>query len=276
MIDAIQSLVDKYGKERFLGIGVGVSGIVSYAEGKVVFCPNIGGMDDLPLRRVIAEKTGLPVLADTSARCMALGERHMGAGFLIDDQIFLSLGYGTIAAGIISGGRLYRGADGFAGEIGHSPVAEEPEPERCTCGSRGCLELTATLSMAMIRLERELSDYTGYSVAKNLMNGGPLTPSILAQAYRAGDRLVCARIDKVSRAVGAALADAVNLLNPRLIVVGGGFAEQLPELVSLIEREIKDRCLILARQNLTVKKSTLGTDAPILGGAMLVIDDYLG
>lgn len=277
MMAALADLVEAAGRQRVLGISASISGMVDVQAGQVLFCPNIGGFTEYPFASVLHEATGLSVSLDTSARCMALGESYFGAGVGVQDQVFLSIGAGSIAAGILCGGRLYRGADGFAGEIGHVRAQlEGAEEERlCSCGSVNCLELYATEAMAKSSMAEAVRAFGGYSPARTLMGDGPLTTPILAEAYGQGDPIITLQAERIAAAVGGALGTLVNLLNPALIALGGGFLWRFPALSALIEAQTRKACLAPVRNRLDIRLSTLGEDAPLLGGAMQMIRRYI-
>ena len=281
MMAVIHEYLHRFGSERCLGIGASISGMVDFDIGRVLFCPNIHGFNERPLAAELSLATGLPVLLDTSARCMALAESYFGIGAGIQNQVFISLGIGSIAAGIILDKRLYRGENGFAGEIGHnrtSVAMSEMDTGRqiqCSCGGVNCLELFATESMALGHLAELLAAYNGYSPAKTLMNGGLITQDILREAYRAGDSIVTRYIEAIAASIAAQLSATVNLVDPELIILGGGFIWDLPELKDLIERELKRSCLVPIRNRISVRTSALGENASLQGSALQLINHYL-
>ncbi len=275
MCEYIKGLMKKYGREKFIGIGIGISGIVDCIEGKVVFCPNIRGYNECRLADEISEKAGLPVIVDTTARNMAFAEMYFGAGEGISNQVFMSLGHRTISSGLVVDSKLFRGANGFAGEIGHNRV-ERKEGSVCTCSNYGCLELSATMAMVIGKISRELKAFHGYSPAKLIIKDlDSINPDEIVESYKTGDRIVMSAVEEAAEDVGKILADVVNVFNPNLIVLGGGFVERVPEIVSLIDRNVKKRCLVPVRPYLRIEKSRLGVAGTVLGGAMQIISEYI-
>lgn len=271
----INVLLEKYGRDKFIGIGIGISGIVDCVEGKVVFCPNIRGYNECRLADEISSRVNLPVVLDTTARNMALAEIYFGAGEGIANQVFVSLGHRTISSGIVVDSKLFRGANGFAGEIGHNRV-EGKENTICTCGNYGCLELSATMAMVIHRIAKELKAFEGYSPAKLIIKDlNNIDPDEIVESYKMGDRIVVSAVEEAADDVGKILADVVNVFNPNLIVLGGGFVERVPEIVSLIDRRVKKRCLVPVRPYLKIEKSKLGVAGTVLGGAMQIIGEYI-
>lgn len=279
MLEALHAYLNKHGKENFLGMAISISGMVDIERGTVLFCPNIGGFNNRKFALELSREFDLPVQLDTSARYMAMAEMFFGGGRNIKDQMYISLGSGSIAAGIIVNGKSLQGAHGFAGEIGHIPV-QNPKSDavlsRCSCGGIGCLELYASMAMVVQKLHAQLLKYNGYSPAKTLMGHNRLTPELLAQAYRQGDAIVTDTINDVAGYVGDIVSTAINLNNPELVTFGGGFVWHLPELVGLIEKKIRDTCLVPLRSRLTIQSSSIDENAPLMGGAMQIIGQHLG
>jgi predicted NBD/HSP70 family sugar kinase len=271
--DKISVIFEKYGKNRFLGIGIGISGMVDYYNGKVVFCPNITGYDNLDVRDILCKKFALPVFLDTSARCMALAEQYFGCGRNSKNLMLLSLGY-SIAAGIIINSQVFRGTSGFAGEIGHVQVEESQL--LCTCGNYGCFELYATIPMIRKAIIKRLSEFSGYSPTRQLFPDiDSLSFDQIVQAYNAGDKIIEEEILKTAEMVGSVLAKSVNILNLDLIVLGGGLIELLPNISDEVSRATKKRCLVTVKNDLIIKSSTLGIDSPIKGAAVQVLHNLI-
>ncbi len=273
LYELIEEIISKYGKEKLLGIGIGISGMVDCRQGRIIFCPNISGWDNIPIVSLLNERFGVPVFLDTSPRCMALAEQWFGVGQDVENQIFASFGYGSIGSGIIIDSRLFRGGSDFAGELGHVQVVSNGF--LCTCGNRGCIEGYVTLPMIIDKIKESVSENTGYSPIKFLVDDvKDIDRDIVIKALEQGDKIVNGIIVRAGQYMGEALANMANLFNPDLIVLGGGVIESFPLLVSEVERTIKKKSLVTIQQNLTLKKSSLGWDAPIIGAAILVIQEF--
>jgi glucokinase len=206
------------GREDIVALGVGAAGLVDRA-GIMRFAPNVAWRD-FPLRQRIAEATGLDTLVDNDANVAAWGEFRFGAGRGSSDMLLVTVGTG-IGGGIVSGGRLLRGAHGFAGEIGH--VIVEPDGPRCGCGNLGCWEQVAS-GRAIGRLGREAASEHPESVLAGLAAGDPanLTGREVTQAARQGDPSSIRILAEVGRRLGQGIAGLVNILDPDVVVVGGG------------------------------------------------------
>ena len=276
MLRVMEALIDEAGRERILGIGVGISGMVQFETGSVLFCPNIYGFEDRPLADELSERFGLPALLDTSARCMTMGEYYFGAGRGVSDQLCLSLGTGSIAAGILANGRLYRGPAGYAGEIGHNCVRPGANTFRCTCGSYDCLEMYATLQMLLINIQDALRAFDGYSPAKKLLGDEELTLDRLRELVPVGDPIVEELFSGAIDDIATVLVGVVNLFTPSLVILGGGLPRYFPEVVGELRRKVLSSCLPPMRSKLSIIPSRLGEDSALRGAAGMLIGSYFG
>ncbi|MDD2503795.1 MAG: ROK family protein [Clostridia bacterium] len=269
----LEDIIAEYGDERLLGIGVGVSGMVNCKEGRIIFCPNIRGWDNILICSLLEEKFNVPVFLDTSPRCMALAEQWFGIGQNVNNQIFASFGYGSIGSGIIIESKLFRGSGDFAGELGHVQVVSEGF--LCTCGNRGCIEGYVTLPMIVMAIQDAVNENIGFSPIKLMVDStNDINKDIIVKALDEGDKIAGNIIAETGRFMGVALADMANLFNPDLIVLGGGVIESFPQLIDEVKRTIKKRSLVTIQRNLRIEKSALGLDASIIGGAILVLQEF--
>lgn len=273
---AVGELIELCGRERLLGISVGISGLVNYDEGKVLFCPNIAGFESRPLAEEFSERFSVPVLLDTSARCMTVGEYRYGVGRGTEDLLFLSLGTGSIASGLLMHGVPVRGVSGLAGELGHTCVRPGEKLQRCSCGRYDCLELYASMQMLCQNIAQELNAFEGYSEAKRLLNGGPLPLDRLAEIVRIGDPIVMEVFEQAKDDIVSVLAGAINLLTPSLVILGGGLPFCLPEMAGEIEKHLYAACLPPVKHCLRVEISALGKNAALMGAAAMLTEQYFG
>jgi glucokinase len=223
-------------------VGLAVPGIVDEQHGIARYSTNLGWRD-LPLRAIAADRLGLPVALVHDVRAGALAEARYGAAQGVEDFLFLPIGTG-IAGTAFLGGTPYRGADGMAGEIGHSPVDVGDEP--CACGQRGCLETYASAA-ALVR-----------------RHGRPeLTAADIITSADPHARQI---VDEAIRALAFALTTYTMLLDPALIVIGGGLAEAGETLLAPLRCALAAR--IAWRLPPRVVKAALGTSAGRLGAAI--------
>jgi len=272
IIGKIGDIFTKYSKEHFMAICVGISGMVDSQKGKVIFCPNISGWDNVMLADILGSEFGLPVFVDTSARCMALAEQRFGVGRGVTDQIFISLGNFDISSAIIINSQIFRGSFGFAGEFGH--VTSSTEGIRCTCGNYDCLELAATVKMIVMCISNEMQNIKGYSPLKQLLPDNVeerQMPALIVKAMEAGDKLCYETVMKAGKSVGIALSNLLNILNPELVVLGGGVVELFPVILDMIRETVRERALVTVQKNMEIRKSELGWQGAVMGSAILAL-----
>ncbi len=220
VLDAVAALaVEVAGTRPLAAMGAGMPGLVD-RDGVLRFAPNLPGVTGLPVRAELERRLGVPVHVDNDATCAAWAERAMGAATGLDDVVLVTLGTG-IGGGVITGGRLTRGANGFAGEVGHMVVDRDGPP--CPCGQRGCWERYASGS-GLARSAR-LAVADGRAAAVLALAGGrpdAILGEHVATAAAAGDVEACALVAELGWWVGLGLANLANILDPEAFVVGGG------------------------------------------------------
>jgi len=271
LIKTIRELVNESGVSwsKIQGIGVGISGIVDHRKGICLFWPNVEGWENVPLRKIMEEEFQVPVVVDDSARTMALAERWCGVARDIENFIFVNVGIG-VGAAIFFHGQLYRGTSGTAGELGHTTVREKGP--RCSCGNYGCLE-TLISGPAIARRAREALREGVISLIDKLTEGNhaKITPEVVVEAARRGDKLAFNLMEKTGEYLGIAVANAINLFNPELVVIGAGVSRAGDLILDPLRRTVKARALESASRKAKIVISKLGDEAGALGGAILVL-----
>ncbi len=230
-------------------VGVVVPGAVDAEAGRAVFSANLG-FRDLPLREIVAEATGLPVLLEHDVRAADVAERKVGATAGVDDYVLAVIGTG-IAAVIRAGGERVVGATMVPGELGHIPVW--PGGEQCSCGQRGCLERYASAA-AIARRYAEAGGEPGLSAVEVL-------------ARSADDGLAAKVWAEAVEALALAFTTCKYLLDPALIVIAGGLSDAGDALLEPVQQELAK--LVLWREPPVVKLSPLGGRAGLIGAALL-------
>lgn len=236
------------------GVGVSVPGPLDAQRGVICFSPNLGWRE-FPLARELSARLNLPVVLDDDANCGALGEHWLGSGRGARDFVYIVVGTG-IGGGLVLNGRLYRGAGGGAGEIGHTTIL--PEGPLCSCGNRGCLEALAA-GPAWVRRARELGAM--YKSAREVI-----------AAARQGEERAQQVLTEAGRFLGIGLANVVNMLNPERIALGGGVALDAGELLlapACAEMERHAFASLAAKVRVTL--AALGDDAGLIGAARLIL-----
>ncbi|HEY3476969.1 MAG TPA: ROK family transcriptional regulator [Anaerolineales bacterium] len=257
--------------DRMLGIGVGVPGPVDFARGVLVAPPLMPEWENFPIRDFF-KKTFISafVVVDNDVNIMALGEQRSGEGAGIDHFIFVKIGTG-IGAGIISNGKIHRGSDGCAGDIGH--ICVDKEGPLCACGNKGCLEaMAAGPAIASKALEAARNGTSSILSQMRESNGGSLRPEDANAACREGDQAALDIIRDSGQMIGDVLASLVNFFNPSHIFVGGGITNFGNHLLVAIRRAVLHRSLPLATTHLSIKFSRMGSNAGVMGAISLALD----
>jgi glucokinase len=271
---AIEAAVSGVLDDSVVGIGVGVAGLVDVGAGVLLVTPNLAWRN-LPLAARLGGAFGLPVTVDNDATAAAWGESRLGASRGSEDSLFVGVGTG-IGGGIVSGGRIVRGAHGLAGEIGH--VIVEPGGPRCGCGNRGCWEQVASGQAIERAGRRAVAEVPGSDIAR-LAEGDPLrvTGEVVTEAARAGDEVAVAILADVGRRLGEGVAGLVNVLDPQIVVIGGGAAEAGDLLlVPLGEAFLASVEGADVRPEVPVVPAALGNDAGAIGAALLALEGVAG
>ncbi len=247
-------------RSALLSVSAGVVGLVRRSDGEVRLAPNLAWRD-VPLAAALSDALGVSVAVAVAneADLGALAEHRRGAAVGVDDVVFIS-GEVGIGGGIIVGGQPLDGAEGYAGEVGHLPV--NVNGSACRCGSIGCWETEIG--------ERALLTRAGRSATA----GRPAIDAMVAAAVDGSARDLEA-LAETGRWLGIGLAGLVNILNPRLVVLGGLFGRIHPFVARTMNQELDRRVLEAPREHLEVVPAALGSDAPLLGAAELGFEPLL-
>ncbi len=255
---------------RLWGVGIGVPGPVEFGSGRPISPPIMPGWDGYPIRERFVERYGAPVWVDNDVNVLALGEWRSGVAAGHDNVIVIKIGTG-VGAGIISGGRLHRGAQGSAGDVGHIQISEDPSIV-CRCGNVGCLEALAG-GAAIGRLGEEAAlEGSSTRLGVALDQHGTVSAADVARAASAGDAVAVEILRSAGRRVGSMLASVVNFFNPSLVVIGGGVANSPDQLLVAIRDAVHRRSLPLATRDLLIERSSLGALAGVIGASSMVVD----
>jgi glucokinase len=245
-----------------VAFGAAVPATVNSRDGVILRSPNLPVLNGLEFTTVFSEKLGLPVVLENDANSAAVGENWKGASRGIQNSICVTLGTG-VGGGIIIDGKLLRGVDGTAGEIGH--IAVEPEGYPCGCGSRGCVEQYSS-AIGVKNLAAELA----VRYPNNKLSGADdISPLKVYEAGLAGDELALEVFRTFGIYLGIALGGLVNVLNPEAIVIGGGVSAGWDLFIEPLREEIFRRAFRHPAERVRLMRSELGDDAGIVGAAFL-------
>jgi len=244
-------------------ISIAVPGTVNIENGVVVKAPNVPCLDGFRLGAALESELKWPAILENDANAAAIGEMWQGAGRGYNSIVCVTLGTG-VGGGIILDGQLWRGADGSAAEIGHlgvDPFGGVP----CGCGSRGCLEVYASAT-AIVRMTREARPRYPDSI---LHTSEDLTSETVYQAGLEGDELALEVFRRMGVYLGIGLASLVNLLNPEIIVIGGGLSNGWELFERHMHQQVLERAFALPARKVKITRAECGDDAGFLGAARL-------
>jgi len=248
---------------NFQAISVAVPGTVNVEKGIVVTAPNLRCLDGFPLTAALTDELRRPAILENDANAAAVGEMWRGAGRGHSTIVCVTLGTG-VGGGIILDGNLWRGVDGAAAEIGHMGV-DPFGGVACGCGSRGCLEVYASAT-AIVRMTREASPRYPESI---LRTGEELTAEKIYGAGVAGDELALEVFRRMGVYLGIGLANLINIINPQMIVIGGGVANGWDLFAKYMHQQVAERAFPLLAARVKIVRAECGDDAGLLGAAKL-------
>jgi glucokinase len=267
MIDLARAMLT----DDVLAIGVGAAGLIDASDGVLRFAPNLAWRD-LPIAARMREVLGLPCQVDNDANAAAYGEYRLGAGRGFRHMLLVAVGTG-IGGGIVSDGRLFRGAHGFAAEIGH--IVVEPGGPLCGCGNFGCWEQVAA-GRTIDRMGREAAREHEHSILARLAGGDPeqVNGLVVTEAARRGDEAAVRVLAEVGRRLGQGIAGLVNVLDPQIVVVGGGAIAAGDLLLDPARAAFLDAVEGPEhRPRVPIVAAELGPDAGAVGAAVLALEE---
>ena len=268
LIATLQSASD--GASATTSVGLGVPGNIDHEKGVVLASPNLDGWSDVPVVQMVSERAGLPVVLENDANCAALGEAVCGIGHGADSMVLLTLGTG-VGSGLVLGGKVWRGATGLAGELGHGIV--HIGGRRCACGQSGCLEAYASASSTARRARELIEGGEASSLRDVLDRGQAITAEMIAQAAEDGDRLAARVWEETCRFLAVACINIQHALDPEYIVLGGGMSAAGERLRVPVQTAIDEMASKRFGRPPQVCLSQLGNDAGFIGAAMNALQE---
>ncbi|HKQ47266.1 MAG TPA: ROK family protein [Phycisphaerae bacterium] len=250
-----------------LGVGLGVPGTLSRARGIVISPPNLPGWKNVPIVKRLKAATGLTIWLDNDANNAALGEALCGAGRGVQDMVMLTLGTG-VGGGIIAGGRLWRGAQENAGELGHMIV--QAGGRRCGCGQLGCLEALASATATVTTVSEFLAQGRDSTLQQILKSGRDLQCEDVQKAADAGDAVGREAWLQTCRYLAIACINIHHILNPQRIVLSGGMSSAGQSLLQPVTQFIAEFESKMLGDPPEIRLAELGNDAGFIGSALSV------
>ncbi len=269
MAAAIEAIISasQVERSRFLGVGIGASGLVDFNKGVNIVAPNLN-WHDVPIRDTLQERLDLRVVVDNNVRSMAIGEKYFGAGRDVDSLVFV---YGRIGvgAGLIFKGEVFRGSTTGAGEIGHTVMLLEGG-EACRCGNHGCLETLVSEPSILREAEKIMHSHPAGILARLAQQRPDMTPiELVFTAAREGDPDIRALLDKRAYYLGVATASLVNLFNPEMILFGGIYAQGQDLLLEPTIRTVQQMAFGGLGDQVRIQATCFGWKAGMIGAAAL-------
>ncbi len=250
-----------------LAVGIVLRGPVKSQEGISVFAPNIG-WKNVPLKTIIEEKVGIPAFVENDAKALINGEYYYGTEKDANSMILLKVSHG-IGSGIMFNGRIYRGINGSAGEVGHTTI--DISGPVCSCGNYGCLEALASEN-ALVEMVVKAIKEGQTSLVYNMVNGEltDVIPEIIYKAADAGDEVAIRALGQVARYLGIGIANLVNIFNPKIVVIGGGIVKARQYIEDIVWQTVLDRSFESSSSVLDIRFSTFATVNTMKGAADMI------
>jgi len=270
LLDELVGVVEALRGPDAAAVGIGVPSVVEFATGRIRYSVNIP-LVDLPLRRILAERIGLPVYVENDANCAALAEATEGGEIVVKDLVMFTLGTG-VGGGLVLNGRLYRGATGAAPEMGHTIVGMDLARGAPVAGrfpQEGSLErLAAGTELDRLALYAAEAQ-PGSALGRVLADRGRVAGRDVVEAAEAGDAPAVEALRILGERLGIGIANAINLFDPQEIVIGGGVS-RAGDLIVKPAREAASRFVLPGVGTAcTIRLARRGVEAGVLGAALL-------
>lgn len=258
MVTAIKRVTADVRKPLVLGVGCAMAGMIEPGTGRVLYSPNLH-WKDLPLRDMLASQLPWPVFVANDTAMAALGELHYGAARGKRHVVEIAVGTG-VGAGLILNGRIYLGAGGFAGELGHTLIEWR--------GASGTLENLASGTALSRRAAEALAAGRESRLRAMTPPGQPVALETIQAAFDEGDALAVELVSELAEMLGAGVTNVINLLNPEMVVLGGGAFRSLPVLVDRLVAVVERRGLPGAVAGCTIVPGHFGREAGVIGATV--------
>ncbi len=255
-------------RERLVGVGVAFPSPVENGSPRPLSRVALPAWDGTPGLEVLSQRYGVPVLIDNDANLGALAEHWWGAGRQVKDLTYVLISEG-VGAGHLVDGKVYRGGTGVAGELGHLPI--DPAGPACACGLRGCLTTLADVPAMLARTAVLLAERPSSALAAR-----PLSVASIDEAARAGDPVAAQAVEETARWLALGVTGLQNVLNPSLVILGGGMARLGETLLGPLRRFVHERAYVSSAADARIVMSPLAETAIALGAATHVLQNALG
>jgi len=259
--------------DSVLAVGVGAPGPLNWQSGIIYSLTNMPGWSDVPLARILSERLGTPCFLENDANAACYGEYWLGAGQGADNMAVLTLGTG-VGGGVVVFGKLLRGIDGTAAELGHLKVMRDGRP--CGCGARGCLETYASVTgMTMTAVEGLETFRTSRLLEMSRGDIEQLDGKMIFDAAREGDALALWAFRETATWLGIGIASIINYQNPEKVVLCGGMVAAGDMLLDTVREVAKANCFPVPGARCEILTAGLGGDSGVIGAAGCALDRCL-
>ncbi len=269
IISVASALCQGVPSEKILGIGIADPGVVNSKEGVSLFSSLIPNWENVPLKKILSEKLKISVKLIGAPKAKVLAEFNSGLGKGVKNLLFIEFGSG-IACGVISDGKLLRGANEMAGELGHTHISDDGPV--CGCGSYGCLEAVAAMPSIVKKIKKSIK--AGSESLIKYSEDREITTSRIFEAANKGDKLCLNILNESANYLGLGIANSINLFNPEMVIFDKRMTLCGEFFIEEIKRVIKRQALRFATENLRFGISSLGEKAGPLGAANLILDEF--
>ena len=267
MVEGVEELLEESGKSftEISSIGIGSAGQIDRKNGIIIGAPNLDCYN-LNLKEILQNKFNIPVFVGNDVEVATIGEQKFGAGKGCADFVCVFVGTG-IGSAIVKNGHIIYGATGTAGELGHIIVDLNGRP--CACGAHGCLEAYASRSAIETRIEGALKKGRKSCISEYLEEGKAITSSMIRKSIEREDELVTQCVSEASEYLSGGLASVINLINPELIILGGGLIEAVDYFYKQTIKKTKSKSLPVPAEKIRFSKTILGDYSGVIGAALL-------
>lgn len=267
MVEGVEELLEESGKSftEISSIGIGSAGQIDRKNGIIIGAPNLDCYN-LNLKEILQDKFNIPVFVGNDVEVATIGEQKFGAGKGCADFVCVFVGTG-IGSAIVKNGHIIYGATGTAGELGHIIVDLNGRP--CACGAHGCLEAYASRSAIETRIEGALKKGRKSCISEYLEEGKAITSSMIRKSIEREDELVTQCVSEASEYLSGGLASVINLINPELIILGGGLIEAVDYFYKQTIKKAKSKSLPVPAEKIRFSKTILGDYSGVIGAVLL-------
>lgn len=249
-----------------VAIGIGSPAPLDVQKGLILSPSNLLDWDRFPIVQILREKFGVPVLLENDANAAALGEHSFGAGRGYNNVFYVTVSTG-IGGGIVINGEIYHGVSTGAGEIGHTIV--QPDGVRCNCGSIGCLETISSGTHIVRRVNERLLNGEPSIIPELKSEGTEMSAGVVVEAVRRGDQLAIEIWNETCRCLAIGIANAITLLAPEVVIVGGGVASAGDLLLGPLKRLVPEYVSMIPKDKINIVPAALGTESGLYGAIEL-------